>query len=303
MRKKQVFCIICVIVCAVGISLSIVQYSYARSFLNSMTFVAQDTCFDSDTLTQIVQPEADDEQAYTAAAWHQSRNQTIIAEENQRSCQTDVIALYGASRCILPYGKNLQTDQRDGCIISEALAEELFASHQVEGQKINYAGHTWRICDVIKQPERLFLFEAAVLLEEIQFDHISVILPSDASRRLTAERFVSRYGLSAQLLRLDFYSSVQWLAEMIPTKWSDFDGWKQNWNEKKQEMQLVAAAEKSAVDLLYLQYVKHGYRFIGAAVLVPVLLFWLYKKLYNGVMILGDTNETCRQKTHQWKIQ
>lgn len=270
MRKGfYIFCLTASILCVL---LAVFQYTYARSFLNSMTFVAQDTCFDNDTLTQIVQPEQDDEQAYTAAAWCQNRNQTIIAEENQRSCQTDVIAIYGASRCILPYGKNLQTNQRNGCIISEELAEELFASHQVEGQKINYAGYIWQICDVIEQPGRLFLFEAAALLEEIQFDHINVMLSGDASRQLTAQRFVSRYGLSAQFLRLDFYSSVQWIAEMIPSKWSDFDGWKQNWDEKKQEIQMVAAAEKSAVDLLYLQYVERGYRLTcGAAVLLLLL--------------------------------
>lgn len=271
MRKRRVYRIVCLLVCILCVVQAACWFTYAHSFLNSMTFVAQDTCFDSDTLTQIVQPDRDDEQAYTAAAWCQSTNQTITAEENQRSCQTDVIALYGASRCILPYGKNLQTDQRDGCIISETLAEELFASHQVEGQKIQYAGYTWRICDVIKQPERLFVFEAAAGLEDMQFDHISVRLSDGASRQLTAERFVSKYGLSAQQLRLDFYSSVQWLAEMIPAKWSDFDGWKQNWDEKQQQMQLTAAAEKSTVDLLYLQSVKRGYLFAGAAVLMLLL--------------------------------
>lgn len=289
MRKSWVCCIFCLIVSVLCAVLSAFCFTYAHSFLNSMTFVTQDTRFDSETLTQIVQPEADDTQAYTAAAWRQSTNQTITAEENQRSCQTDVIALYGVSRCILPYGKNLQTDQQDGCIISETLAEELFASHQVEGQKIQYAGYTWRICDVIKQPERLFVFEAAALLEDMQFDHISVILSDGASRQLTAERFVSRYGLSAQLLRLDFYSSVQWLAEMIPAKWSDFDGWKQNWDEKKQEMQLTATAEKSAVDLLYLQSVKRGYLFAGAAVLT--LLLFLRKG--KSLIPMEEGQNTC----------
>ena len=279
MKKRQVIFLFTAALCAACVALSVVQYRCARSFLHSMTFVTQDTSFDSDTLVDIVQPAQDDEQAYTAAAWYARTDQTITAVENQRSCQTDVIAVYGASRCVLPYGKNLQTDQRGGCIISEKLAEELFASHAVEGQEIVYKGTVWRICGVVKQPERLFLFEAASQLETMPFDHISVVLPSDASRQLTAARFMSKYGLSAQLLRLDFYSSVQWIAEIVPAKWSDFAGWEQNWNEKKQEIQLVSSAEKSAAEVLYLQQVKRGQRYAGAAALLALLTFVQYRKM------------------------
>lgn len=246
--------------------------------MNSITLIAQDDSFDNDALTSIVQQEQDDDEAYTAAAWKESKNQTIVADENQRSCQTDVIAIYGSSRCILPYGKNLQLEQADGCIISETLAEELFASHQVEGQKISYGGYIWRICGVVRQPKRLMMIESSRLLDEMHFDHISIILPEKASRRLVSERFTSRYGLSAQLLRLDFYSNASWLAEMIPTKWSDFDGWKQSWNEKKQEMQFIAASEKSAIELLYLQYIKSCYHFAGISAVLLIITSYAWQK-------------------------
>lgn len=256
---------VCFIVCILCIAISINRYQYARSFLNNITLVSLDDAFDHDTLMQIVQPDKFNEETYTAAAWSERKNQTVVADENQRSCQTDVIAVYGSSRCILPYGKNLQTEQKDGCIISEQLAEELFASHQVEGQKISYAGRIWRICGVIRQPKRLVLLEGTELLDEIPFDHISITATDHVQRRLVAERFINRYGISAQMLRLDFYGSAAWLAEMIPTKWSDFEGWEQNWKDKKQDMQFMAGTEKSAIELLYLQYVKSSYRFFGMA--------------------------------------
>lgn len=251
--------IICFILCSICMAAAVYYYQSAHAFLNHITLASQTQNFDNTVLSEIMQER-------TITAWHESKNQIISAVENQRSCRADIIAIYGSSHYILPYGKNLQCEQRDGCIIGETLAEELFASHETEGQQIAYAGHTWRIYDVVEQPERLFLFEGSGLLNELTFDHINV--PVENNIRLTAERFTSQYGISAQLSRLDFYSSLSWLAEMIPTKWSDFDGWKQNWKTKKQELQFVSSAQKNIIESLYLRNIRNCYYFLFAAFLL-----------------------------------
>lgn len=236
----------------------------------------EDEKLDPELLTEMVQPDPEKTEEYSVAVWREYESQTVVADLNQKSEETDVIVIYGNSRCLLPYGKNLQPEQKDGCIISEGLAEKLFSTRRAEGQTVQYAGHTWTICDVISQPKQLLLVEGTELLNDVTFNRISAMRDSSVSRQLAAERLIRQYGISAKLLRLDVYIDPAWIVEMIPSQWSDFEGWQKNWKRKKQELQLTASCEKCEVELLYLREVKRCYLFAAVSLLSMILMLRFY---------------------------
>lgn len=235
--------------------------------MGTITLLLEDETIDPVLLTEIVQPAMEKAEVPSVAVWREYESQTVVADLNQKSEETDVIVVYGSSHCLLPYGKNLQPEQKDGCIISEGLAEKLFSTRRAEGQTVQYAGHTWTICDVIPQPKQLLLVEGTDLLEDVTFNRLSAMRDGGVPRQLAAERLIRQYGISAKLLRLDVYTDLSWISEMIPSQWSDFKGWRQNWKQKKQELQLTAGCEKSEVELLYLRDVKRCYAFAALSLL------------------------------------
>ncbi len=164
-----------------------------------------------------------------------------------------VIEVYGSSRCILPFGKNLSTENEQGCLIGVRLAEKLFGSHQVEGQQIRYKDRNLTVCGVIEEPEELMICETMQPKEGETFERISIFLEEETDAYLTGKSFISQYGISGQMLRFDFYRDMSWLKELIPGKWSDFSGWKTNPEKKQQEIRTIFRAEKSEIEASYIK--------------------------------------------------
>lgn len=221
-----------------------------KDFSHSVTIQADENSFDMEELKEM---KADPDSEYTFAAWKEETGRQISAAESGRNDTANVIEIYGSSNCILPYGANLWQEDKDACLIGMKLAEQLFGGHQVEGQQIQYNGRILTIRGVIKEPGELLICETTE--PETSFNRIS-ILTAEGEGYLKAKDFVSKYGLMAQPLRFDFYQDLSWIQEMIPGKWSDFEGWKENMKEKKQEFQLVSGVEKSDLEVLYLGWVK-----------------------------------------------
>ncbi len=249
---------LCICAGALSLAAGIVIGKKAENFCHSVTMRADEGGFDTDLLKEIMKnPDLE----YTFAAWRENRNQQVAAVESGRADTVNVIEVFGPTHCILPYGKNLWPEDEDGCLIGVKLAEELFGSHQVEGQQIWYDNRILTVCGVIEEPEKLLLCETGELSGGMCFDRISVFVPDGAKQYTAGNEFISQYGLPAKLLRYDFYRDLSWLKEMIPGKWSDFDGWKENMEKKKQEIRLISGTDRSDVEAIYMSRAKTGHFF------------------------------------------
>lgn len=222
----------------------------AEKFGHSVTVQADEAGFEADLVRQIPDQE---ELEYTVAVWRECGEQMIFAAESERQDTVSVIEVYGSSRCILPFGKNLSTENEQGCLIGVRLAEKLFGSHQVEGQQIRYKNRNLTVCGVIEEPEELMICETMQPKEGETFERISIFLEEETDAYLTGKSFISQYGISGQMLRFDFYRDMSWLKELIPGKWSDFSGWKTNLEKKQQEIRTIFRAEKSDIEASYIK--------------------------------------------------
>jgi len=208
---------------------------------------------------------AEEETSFTV--WTELKNQPLFEDFSGRSCNADVIAVCGSSCNLLPFGKNLTKEDSSGCIIGKELAEKLFGHSQAEGKELLWNGQKWTVRGIVSVPSDILIVEAFKMADRIPFDRISLSLEKGEDRQLKGENFISQYGISAHVLRFDYLGSLSRVSEMIPGKWSDFDGWKQNFKEHKKAEELAENAKKSAMESLGLEDWKRGKQLVYGAIL------------------------------------
>ena len=226
-----------------------------EDFIQNITIQSKDACFPEEQLRSIIQDqtltiEQDEnlEQQNTAAAWTEQKEEIIADFSSGRTSKANVIAIYGSFHCLLPFGKNLSVEDTDGCLISQALAEKLFGDFPAEDRQIIWNGSTWTIRGVLRLPAHCLLVQTAGKNIDLSYNRISIPLKNGENRQITGENLILRNNLSAYVLRLDYLYEWSWLQELIPSKWSDFDGWKQNWTNHKQAAELVKQMERSTLE-------------------------------------------------------
>ena len=284
--RKIASAVVCFGLAVFSLTAGICEFSKSNDFFHNLTLRAEGDGFDSEWLKSELEfseetEDVEEEENFSFAAWTELKNESVLVEWNGKSCESDVIAVYGSSHCLFPVGKNLSVWDTDGCIIGEGLAETLFADRQAEGQNLVWRGRDWVVRGVVKEPADLLIVQAAGIAQELSFDRISIALPKngegtsltgmnggiqETDRQLTGEAFMNRYGLSARVLRWDYLTGFSWLKELIPGKWSDFDGWKQNLDQYKKARELLKSTEKSAVETAGLNARNKGqiFLFLGA---------------------------------------
>lgn len=242
-------------------------HNRGNDFLKYLAVEAEGEGFESQWIKSFFaeKPDGSDtdgpaEERISFAAWTELWNETVFEASGGRSSNTKVIAVCGESYSILPFGKKLTEKDSSGCILGKGLAEKLFGDIPAEGQELLWKGQKWVVRGVVSEPSDFVMAEAVGIADEIHFDRINIILGKNEDRQLKGESFISQYGLLAHVLRFDYLGGVSWLKEMVPGKWSDFDGWKQNFREQKKAKELVENTRKSVVESVGFDYWKKGRR-------------------------------------------
>ncbi len=214
------------------------------------------------------------------AAWKEWKGETIVGNSSGRSENASVIAVCGPSHCLLPIGKNLMPQDKNACIIGQKMAKKLFGGFQAEGQKIIWQDETWTVRGVVKEPASLLMVQVGglpKLIERLQLNRINIALKEGEDRQLAGESFILQNNLSAKALRWDFLHGFSWFSEMVPGEWSDFEGWKQNFQKHREATRLAENTWKSSIEAWGLDCRKRGggLSLAGGFLLVAGLAFFV----------------------------
>lgn len=258
-------------------ALACVYHNKTEDFSNIITIQSGEDKF---TQSEIASIRQDTASADTFTAWTEQKNQTVRATINERSTNTDILLLCGDSHSVLPWGKNLPESDTEGCIIGASLAEQLFGGTEVEGQQILYNGRELTVCGIVKQPQNIMLCQnienygassgtqtgsrrdqqTGSLSEnnqqEVCYDKISLFyIDKSKAMNRTAVEFINRYGLDGQILHYEYKRNLRWFTDLIPGKWSDFSGWKENFKTLQSDEKKLKQCGKSMVESLYLEWI------------------------------------------------
>ena len=117
----------------------------------------------------------------------------------------------------------------------------------------------------------------------LSYNRISIPLEKNKERQISGENFILQNNLSAQVLRLDYLYHWSWMQELIPSQWSDFDGWKQNWTNHIQMTERVKHTERSILEAIGLETEYRGSLLLLVGLLLcmgSILMIWKKLTLY-----------------------
>ena len=163
-----------------------------------------------------------------------------------KSVQTNVVWLYGSSEWILPASAVLPADDGKGCLIGKNTAWKLFGSTRVTGLQICVDHQTRTIRGVVQQPGN-----GVYLQGKDQKKKVFCRLTLASDKMEEAQNFLLQYGLTGHVLRMDYLRSWQTLSELVPGRWSDFSGWKENVQTRKQQLRQIAKMRKTGIEYYY----------------------------------------------------
>lgn len=255
-----------------------------EDYFQNITIQSEDICFPEEQLLSLIPNESpfsdqkeDPEQHHTATAWTERKEEIITDSSSGRSSKTNIIAIFGPSYCLLPFGKNLSSEDSEGCLISRSLAEKLFGDFPAEDQQIVWNNNNWTVRGVIPLSTHCLIVETADKNMDLSYNRISIPLEKSKDRRISGENFIVQNNLSAQVLRLDYLYHWSWMQELIPSQWSDFDSWKQNWTDHIQTAERVEHAERSTLEAKGLEIEYRGclLQLVGILLCMgSILLIW-----------------------------
>lgn len=197
----------------------------------------------------------DNSRSFTA--WGELSDVTVADSGLGRRIQTDVLVLDGSSELVFPLAPVLAAGDTDGCLLGEETAWELFGSTQVTGEKVLIGNEPRVVRGVVGFPQHGVMLggnvkgitgtETSTDKEFQYYNRITV----EGGKVSDAEEFLMMNGLDGEVLRLDYLRSLHWMTELVPGKWSDFSGWKNNITKKKEDFGLISRISKNSVELYY----------------------------------------------------
>lgn len=165
-------------------------------------------------------------------AWREDAGAVVTDEDGGRSTEVTLVSLCGSSELLISYGTVLQESDTSGCLIGEQAAEELFQTREAEGLTVVCGGKSLTIRGVLSEPENVLVCqetkEDGVFFRAVLQTAGSGGLTTGQSARAAAEAFLGRHGLDGMIIEKTNESPFSALLELVPGKWSDFPGWKEN---------------------------------------------------------------------------
>lgn len=256
-----------------------------RGYEDQVTFASKEQGFDRELLRGLVEPDEEEFNGRsgalsrcTVSAWTEKSDERVEDACSGRKCSSDVMLVYGCTGNLIPYGAQLYPEDKNGCLVSKDVAERLFGTSGAEGQALCYGGKTYRVRGVFREPRELVILEASGMREEIAFNRLTVRVPSGMSPQLAGQQLLTLYGIDGIQIRIDYYDGWHFLSELIPGKWSDFDGWSRNWEGMCDNWQQLSRIQKGALERRHIFLSTTGtYAALAGMVLLTVTVVWAFK--------------------------
>lgn len=180
-------------------------------------------------------------------AWTEKEGQTVTDPKLGKSIQTNIVYLSGSSELVLPAEPVLLAQDENGCLIATRTAWELFGSAEVVGQQIEIDHKICTIRGIVNKPKNGIYMQMPASMKNVSFQRITL----EEKEIEEGKNFLLRYGVDGTVIRMDYLRSPKSLTELVPGKWSDFDGWKANWRLREAGLRYIRKMHKFDIEYYY----------------------------------------------------
>lgn len=136
---------------------------------------------------------ASENQEENQLLWSEYLHQQVENESLFRNTDTSVFVLHGRSDLLFRGAPVLRIQSGADCLVSTALAYELFGGTNVTGLFVTYQGKEYKIAGVIEQEEKIFAYESGKE-EMAAFQRLVVEHEETESVHLLEETLQMKYG-------------------------------------------------------------------------------------------------------------
>ena len=213
--------------------------------------------------------EAEKEEAMEFTAWTMAGKQYIQDAEKYQRAETEVIELNGSSELLISYGSVLHTEDTEGCLLGKKTAERLFGNTNAKGQSVCYKERILVVRGILWETDEIIVVQAE---EGTSFERITLQGAYGITKSMQAARFCMNYGIPASLLRAEIFTE-DFLRELVPGKWSDFEGWKNNADIFFRGAALYKGCAKSGVEQQYSVAQSRGKLLVVLGAVIMIFLF------------------------------
>ena len=162
-----------------------------------------------------------------------------------------MLVLCGSSEWMLPGAAILSPSDNRGCLLGEKTAEQLFGRTNIVGEKVEQGGKCWLVRGVIPNISDAFVVEAGDRMSKMHLNRITFSHRPQVLTRIRAQAFLDQRGLVGTWLRFDLAHGTRMFQELLPGQWSDFSGWKSNWNTQQSAFSALRRIHKNNIELTW----------------------------------------------------
>ncbi|WP_099468806.1 ABC transporter permease [Konateibacter massiliensis] len=146
-------------------------------------------------------------------AWNRGPRITLENKKLGTSAETRIIEIYGSMAEICPvkllYGNFCYQDDKDGCVIDDKTAYDLFRNKNVVGNTISYEDKQYVIRGIVKSKERMVLLSD--YQEDAKYLNLELIFGNMEQGEELAKSFISNYALTFDYITIiegSFYAKL-----------------------------------------------------------------------------------------------
>lgn len=235
---------------------------------------------------QIQEQETGQDIPESFTAWEQKNEISVENKDLQRSRTVSLIVICGRSDLLLRGTAWLDDTDRNGCLIDEKTAYELFGSTNISGQIVHIGEKAKVVRGILYDASDTILYEADDSSEI--FTNLTVYMDKGMTYEDIRQDFMSRHGLTGKFVRQDILAWIanmacmkfELSADLTPTKWSDFDFWSEALEREKESFLLLMLTEKQKPVEIYM---KDFYSAVGYGVLSFMTAIIIMRKIMRNI--------------------
>lgn len=183
--------------------------------------------------------------------WGAKEHMNLTQPETGRETEAEMLVLCGSSEWMLPGAAILSPSDNRGCLLGKKTAEQLFGGTNIAGEKVEQGGKCWLVRGVIPNISDAFVVEAGDRMSKMHLNRITFSHRPQVLTRIRAQAFLDQRGLAGTWLRFDLTHGTRIFQELLPGQWSDFSGWKSNWNTQQSAFSALRRIHKNNIELTW----------------------------------------------------
>ncbi len=170
------------------------------------------------SVKEILEQEQEADEPIDACFYWDGGIVTVKEPDYGRQTQVNAAGILGNAALYDWRLNNFSTEDREGCVLDEVSALELFGSREAEGRKLVFRDREYQVQRVIPWKQRILLFRPDD--SSYVYTRVFVKFQNRGNRQKTAEQFLMSHGLSGSVVEERVLQGVALAALcLLPAAW------------------------------------------------------------------------------------